>query len=122
MSIAVLATELAGESAGLEPQAFGRVPLYRHPFYSSWQAVRRTPDSCLIAFSTAGIACLVCGLTQARSRSIPSGSFYLEPDCLVPLTIAGYSMLGLARSIQRPRWSDFACHRATRLVDGDERT
>ncbi|MFO1066817.1 MAG: glycosyltransferase family 39 protein [Pirellulales bacterium] len=96
LAIALLASRFAGEGTILGPAGFwtGAVLSTSLLFVMAGRAA--TPDSCLIAFTTMGIAALVGGLLVPDDRRSPLAKSVMRDK--IPLLYAGlgYTALGLA--------------------------
>lgn len=94
MTIAWLASRLAGERSLFGPTGFwsGAVLATCALFVMAGRAA--TPDSCLIAFSTLGIAALVGGLLVAPHERSRLATTILKDRLSWPWALAGYAALG----------------------------
>ncbi|QDV26583.1 ArnT family glycosyltransferase [Aureliella helgolandensis] len=91
-TIAVLGSRLSGRSTGISQEGFWAAGALATCLFFVMAGRAATPDSCLIAFSTLGIAFLVIG---SLAPSAPYSSGRVVPTRWLP-AIAGYAMLGLA--------------------------
>ncbi len=98
VAVAVLASRLSGKSTGLSQEGFWAAGCMATCMLFVMAGRAATPDSCLIAFSTLGIAALVIG-SLAPSAPYSSGRV-TKTKWLAALI--GYTMLGLAALAKGP--------------------
>jgi 4-amino-4-deoxy-L-arabinose transferase-like glycosyltransferase len=96
LAIALLASRLAAEPQWIGPAGFWSGATLATSLLFVLAGRAATPDSCLIAFSTIGIACLVYGLLKRPEERSPLSKTILEPRIHRGAWLAGYVALGCA--------------------------
>ncbi len=97
-AVAVLASRLSGRPKGLSQEGFWAASCLATCLLFVMAGRAATPDSCLIAFSTLGIAALVIG---SLSPAAPYSSGRVAKTRWLP-ALFGYAMLGLAALAKGP--------------------
>ncbi len=97
-SLAVLASRLSGTAGGINRDGFWAAACLATCLLFVMAGRAATPDACLIAFSTAGIAALVCGCLEPN---LPFSSGRVGKLRWLPAAV-GYTMLGLAALAKGP--------------------
>ena len=97
-SVAVLASRLSGKPRGLSQEGYWAAGCMATCGMFVMAGRAATPDACLIAFSTAGIAALVIA---CLAPSVPYSSGRVARARWIP-ALLGYTMLGLAALAKGP--------------------
>jgi 4-amino-4-deoxy-L-arabinose transferase-like glycosyltransferase len=97
-AVAVLATRLSGKQRGISPEGFWAAGCMATCTLFVMAGRAATPDACLIAFSTLGIAAMVIG---SLAPSVPYSSGQVGKSRWI-LAMFGYTMLGLAALAKGP--------------------